>query len=175
MEYYVYELIDPRDLAVFYVGKGRKDRMSHHEMEAKRGVYSRKCKRIRDIWAAGFQVKRAKVARFSDEMEAYAFEARHIASIGLNRLTNVLPGGLVAPRATKPKEAFKFQLKHLLRLAPSIQRALRIMERGNGRLYVCDGIDITAHVWSILIGFIADLGSDIVFEKLKIQSISYAL
>lgn len=31
MEYYVYQLIDPRNDLVFYVGKGCKNRMYEHE------------------------------------------------------------------------------------------------------------------------------------------------
>ena len=33
MSYYVYELIDPRDDRVFYVGKGKKGRIDQHEAE----------------------------------------------------------------------------------------------------------------------------------------------
>ena len=36
MSYYVYELIDPRDDRVFYVGKGKKGRIDQHEAEARK-------------------------------------------------------------------------------------------------------------------------------------------
>lgn len=53
--WYVYELVDPRDQAVFYVGKGAGKRVDAHEAEAasKPQVCSRKLNRIRDIWESG--------------------------------------------------------------------------------------------------------------------------
>jgi hypothetical protein len=98
VSYYVYELIDPRDKSVFYVGKGTGKRIDHHELEARRGRVSRKCDRIREIESAGLLVAKRKVKQFSDEVEAYLFEADHIEALGLHNLTNVLPGG-GSPRA----------------------------------------------------------------------------
>lgn len=90
---YVYELIDPRDGAVFYVGKGKGDRILAHEREAAAGRVSRKCARIRDIWDAGLVVERRKVRSFADEQAAYDFEAALIETRGLHTLTNAKPGG----------------------------------------------------------------------------------
>lgn len=88
--YYVYTLTDPRDGAVFYVGKGCGSRINAHEREANT-VDSPKCRRIRDIWAAGQSVAKSKIAYFASERAAYAYEARLIAE--LPGLTN---GGATA-------------------------------------------------------------------------------
>lgn len=74
MTFYVYELVDPRDGVVFYVGKGKGPRINHHEAEARRGKQSRKCDRIRAIHAAGLFVRKRKVAFYADEDEAYLAE-----------------------------------------------------------------------------------------------------
>jgi hypothetical protein len=47
--FFVYDLIDPRNDEVFYVGKGTKNRPYEHAKYAKAGVRSRKCNRIREI------------------------------------------------------------------------------------------------------------------------------
>jgi hypothetical protein len=78
--WYIYELIDPRDSTVFYVGKGKKNRIDAHEAEAKRGKQSRKCDRIREIEAAGLSIEKRKVAFFTDEDEAYLAEWKLIQS-----------------------------------------------------------------------------------------------
>jgi hypothetical protein len=91
--WYVYELIDPRDGQVFYVGKGKNGRINDHEAEAKSGHPSFKCNKIRSIWADGCQVIKQKVATFWDEESAYQFEECRIAEIGLDNLTNVMAGG----------------------------------------------------------------------------------
>jgi hypothetical protein len=93
MHFYVYELADPRSGAVFYVGKGSRDRIDHHEGEARRGVHSRKCELIRELQAAGLTPEKRKVAYFMDEQDAYDFETGRIVEIGLANLTNVMPGG----------------------------------------------------------------------------------
>lgn len=84
--YYVYTLTDPRDGKVFYVGKGRGNRVDAHERQAKRGIKSPKCDRIREIVAAGLAVIKEKVAFFDCEGEAYKFESRMILS--MDGLTN---------------------------------------------------------------------------------------
>lgn len=91
--YYVYKLIDPRDGKTFYIGKGKGGRINSHEIEAKKGVKSRKCSRIRDITKARKKVQKEMVACFRNEQDAYDFETQVIADIGLDNLTNVLPGG----------------------------------------------------------------------------------
>lgn len=91
--FYVYTLSDPRSCEVFYVGKGRGDRVDHHERDARAGKPGEKCELIRDILAEGLRPTKTIAARFIDESEAYAAEAEMISQIGLDRLTNVYPGG----------------------------------------------------------------------------------
>jgi hypothetical protein len=93
--WYVYALSDPRDGAVFYVGKGCRDRMHQHEREAAKPEtrYSKKIDRIRAIVAEGCEVQKQMLAKFWDEQAAYDHETDLIDEIGLANLTNVLPGG----------------------------------------------------------------------------------
>jgi hypothetical protein len=110
-KFYVYQLVDPRSDEVFYVGKGCGRRSNDHERDARRGVESDKCERIRDILAAGHKVAIVVVSRHADEQSAYAAERALIEKIGLENLTNVLPGGswsdalrsLADGRATRAK------------------------------------------------------------------------
>lgn len=91
--FYVYDLIDPRDGSVFYVGKGTGDRHREHVRDAKNGASGPKCDRIRDILSAGLTVEWKIVREFDDELAAYAYEKRRISRIGLQNLTNIAPGG----------------------------------------------------------------------------------
>lgn len=100
MRFYVYELIDPRDNSVFYIGKGKGARVDAHEAETRRGASSRKCDRIRQIWASGGAVQKRIVKRFSDEAAAYDFEAQLTLDAGLENLTNVRLGGFGGRRQT---------------------------------------------------------------------------
>lgn len=90
-KYYVYELLDPRGDEVFYVGKGCRDRIYAHEKEAKKGVISPKCDRIREIWDVGLVVVRREVARFLDEASALAYESERIGQY--QWLTNSIKSG----------------------------------------------------------------------------------
>tara|TARA_R110000868_G_scaffold187664_4_gene430194 strand:- start:1334 stop:1858 length:525 start_codon:yes stop_codon:yes gene_type:complete len=91
--YFVYELIDPRNGLVFYIGKGKGDRPKQHEAEARKGKRTAKCNTIREILEAGHTVTISIVRHFKDEAKAYAFEKRHIEAHGLDKLTNMQPGG----------------------------------------------------------------------------------
>lgn len=93
--YYVYALIDPRTDAPFYIGKGKGYRVAAHEAEAVKGGYSPKCNRIREIWIDGEKVVRKIISRHQDENDAFAYEAALIEEIGLNNLTNIMPGGII--------------------------------------------------------------------------------
>ena len=66
-KYYVYTLSYPDTDVVLYVGKGTvrtvkglRELIDDHEAEAQQGVKSAKCAIIRDIWARGLQVQKAK-------------------------------------------------------------------------------------------------------------------
>ncbi len=123
MKFYVYQLIDPRDGKPFYVGKGKGNRISAHETEAKRGVRGAKCNRIREIWLDGLSVDRSVVQWFECEDEAYAFEAQMILDIGLENLTNVIPGG------SGGFEAYKRQLKDVAakKITPRVAKAIIVL------------------------------------------------
>lgn len=88
MRYYVYALVDPRDAQPFYIGKGTGDRMYQHDKEARLGLQTPKCIRIRDIWAAGADVERRTIGWFSDNRAAHRFETETIDDIGRRNLTN---------------------------------------------------------------------------------------
>lgn len=111
LRYYVYELIDPRDGTVFYVGKGKGDRLLAHEREAKTRADHPKHDRIRAIWADGCAVKRKVVAKFASEKAAYRFEEKRIAGYDRKSLCNIHAGGAIkfAPisEAEKEKRFFK--------------------------------------------------------------------
>lgn len=92
--WYVYELVDPRSDTVFYVGKGQRNRVDQHEEEARKGVTSHKCNKIRSIWDDGHQIGKRKIALFWDEAAAYECEAARINEIGLHNLTNVMSGSI---------------------------------------------------------------------------------
>lgn len=155
--YYVYHLIDPRDAKVFYVGKGKGTRVHHHEREAAAGIYSRKCNLIRDIMASGHQVGKLIVARFDDELLAYAAEKAEIAQIGLENLTNVYPGGIYwEPRTLPEKQPFKWTVSRLTDIAPKMARALGLIATTGG-LVAC-GYDITDTILEIAGQMIRDTG-----------------
>jgi DNA-binding XRE family transcriptional regulator len=82
MKHYVYTLAYP-DGRVFYVGKGTGRRIDAHELEAKRGAYwnKRKVEAIKQIWAAGGEVVKSKVAYFESHFEAVEHERALIASL----------------------------------------------------------------------------------------------
>lgn len=72
---YVYTLAYPNG-KVFYVGKGKGNRVFNHENEAKRmrEVHNPKLDTIREIWASGNQVVRQKLAHFENEDQALFYE-----------------------------------------------------------------------------------------------------
>lgn len=98
MQYYVYELIDPRDGQVFYVGKGTGDRLNDHLREFLRaGTPSgAKQERIAAIVAAGMIPKALIIERFEDEQAALDAEERRIEHYGIENLTNVLRKGALS-------------------------------------------------------------------------------
>lgn len=105
--YYVYHLRYPnvpeyfgRNAGrIFYVGKGKGDRVFKHEAETRailgRGrmmLLSHKHKVILEIWRYGFQVVTEIVGRTDDEELAYQVESMYIRDIGLENLTNATYG-----------------------------------------------------------------------------------
>jgi hypothetical protein len=105
---YVYELKDPRDDKVFYAGKGKGNRIDHHEVEALKGVSSDKRNKIRDVLDSNNKIVKQKVAFFSCEKEAYIFEDKPILKYGLNNLTNKVYGWWSLGKKAEKKDPWEF-------------------------------------------------------------------
>lgn len=96
--YYVYRLVDPRDGATFYVGKGTGNRVFQHAAEALgENADTLKIGRIRDIRANGASVQHVIHRHGLTEKEAFEVESALIDAYGLARdslsaLTNVQDG-----------------------------------------------------------------------------------
>lgn len=95
-EFYVYLLIDPRNDAVFYVGKGKGDRAYQHSKNAKNGVIDNAPKHrvIREIIDAGLEVRVHIIHRTDSETEAYRAERFFIRSLASCGLTNISNGSM---------------------------------------------------------------------------------
>lgn len=105
--YYVYTLAYPESMGglVFYVGCGSGTRINEHEGEAKFGVGKcRKWDAIREIWKAGEQVVKKKVAFFDMHVKGLLYERDLIAQLKSegHPLTNIKPSDIaVGPTCTE--------------------------------------------------------------------------
>jgi len=89
LPYYVYELRDPRDNSVFYIGKGTNLRLYSHnpEEENAKGI------RLKEIKDANLSERRIIIGRFETEAEAFAVESVLIKWVyGFGSLTNRVHG-----------------------------------------------------------------------------------
>lgn len=114
--YYVYELIDPRDMEVFYVGKGKDDRVKSHAKHARTGIVGNvpKHKRITDIHDAGMKViERIAISGLSND-SALMIE-RGLIEANKSTLTNIV-GGSVSNTESAVERA-KYMLKHMMSFA----------------------------------------------------------
>lgn len=102
-KYYVYTLSDPRDGAIFYVGKGCNKRGEMHVKEwlAGKVVNAEKFKRIDAIMRAGHEPKITIIESGLEESAAYKRERKLIRSIGIENLTNMSPGAITGPERDK--------------------------------------------------------------------------
>lgn len=97
LSFYVYALIDPRSKKVFYVGKGKGNRIYAH-VEASELVDVKeveKIKTIREIRASGKEVKHVVVRHGLTEPEAFAVEAAiidYIQGVQKHDLANLQDG-----------------------------------------------------------------------------------
>lgn len=157
--FYVYTLTDPRNGAVFYVGKGQRARIDAHEAEAKTGKPNAKCARIRQIWGAGLTVQKAKVSTHEIEADAYRAEAALILQLGANTLTNVAPGGL-GPE-TRP---FRWTLSGVKSAARAVVRTAILNRQGYQVSF--GGMDINAFVRRSVREMIRHLGKKQVRQAL---------
>ena len=84
--YYVYALVDPRDDAIFYVGKGTGRRLLSHgraaDLSDPAGRSSAKLDRIRAIRAAGLEPRIDVIRHGLDERSALTIEAALIDGAG---------------------------------------------------------------------------------------------
>ena len=92
--YYVYLLIDPRNNKVFYVGKGKGNRINQHLLGAlnEKTIENSKIKIIRDIHKAGKEVKLTILRHELTSDEAYEVESAAIDLLGIDKLTNGVKG-----------------------------------------------------------------------------------
>jgi hypothetical protein len=126
LKYYVYALIDPRDGSTFYVGKGKGNRIDAHELEASKGKPGEKCDRIRNIISDGCCVEKTILRRFALEQDAYDYERDFIDQIGLENLTNIIPGGgSVRGKSLRARSSSEWTIdlvRKVLTLYPEITR-----------------------------------------------------
>ena len=92
--YYVYCLIDSRDKTIFYIGKGRGNRVFAHEQET---LEKEKNKRIYDIQKSGAKVDKYIIRHGLTEDEAFHLEAALIDIFSSNvwsnrKLLNIMGG-----------------------------------------------------------------------------------
>ncbi len=95
--YYVYLLVDSRDNKIFYVGKGRGDRVFQHEIEAETEERdSAKCNKINEIKTSNAEVVKYIVRWGMTEEEAFCVEGALIdllrSGLMKGKLTNILAG-----------------------------------------------------------------------------------
>ncbi len=114
LNYYVYALIDPRTSKVFYVGKGKGNRIYAH-VEASELVDVKevaKIAKIREIRAAKKEVKHVVIRHGLSESEAFAVEAAiidYIESVQKLPLTNLMSGHYTAEAGIRTIEDIEIQ------------------------------------------------------------------
>lgn len=143
-KYFVYELLDPRNNEVFYIGRGTlrpnkygvptyPRRCKEHLTEI-RGKYCTnifKKRKIEEILNSGFTSYEVKFVYTSDLFEEILkLEENHIAFYGLENLTNIRAGGTDGgtefqsarkgvPRSKETKEKISQSLKKVWMIQPS--------------------------------------------------------
>lgn len=76
LQFYVYCLVDPRDNRIFYVGKGKDNRVFNHAADSlNENLESLKLDTIRDIHAAGLEVRYYIIRHGLTQDEAYLVES----------------------------------------------------------------------------------------------------
>lgn len=95
--YYVYALYRADAVEPFYIGKGKGDRINHHERAARAGRrYPGTAPIIRQIWAGGGAIRCVKIVEHLAEVDAYEIETDLIRLVGRQPngpLINLANGG----------------------------------------------------------------------------------
>lgn len=96
--FYVYELIDPRDHKVFYVGKGTAKRMYTHMHAVRRnrvpnGTNSYLYCKLKQLLDKNIEPLYVKIFETNDEQEAFEIECHDILFHGRENLCNLTDGG----------------------------------------------------------------------------------
>ena len=107
--YYVYVYVDPRNGEIFYVGKGRRDRVYAHMKETRN---SAKRRRIRAICAKKGRKPRIDILAhgITDQQAVLRVEAAVIDALGLEeQLTNEIRGQGAAKWGRTPLAELEFQ------------------------------------------------------------------
>jgi len=163
--FYTYELVDPRDQSVFYVGKGKNDRLRAHEKEARAGRRGPKCRRIREIIAAGHVPTARIVERFADERAAYEAERALIEAHGAESLTNIMVGGHGGwTKKASPKRAARDTIR---KCVDFIRRVMALYLSGYRAVYTDRNgreFDFLAEGYKIAMSLKAKAGDDY-FDK----------
>lgn len=94
-KYYVYELIDPRNSTIFYIGKGKGKRMYSHVSRVKNEKIPNKNRhlfhKIKQILNSGYNdIVYKQIFFTNDDKEAYKKEEERIKEIGIKNLCNIL-------------------------------------------------------------------------------------
>ena len=90
IKYYVYLLSDPISGEIFYVGKGKGNRVFSH---LKDNTDNQKSRKIKDLKSKGLEPKiEFLVHGVDDEITIKKIEASIIDLIGKNKLTNIVGG-----------------------------------------------------------------------------------
>jgi hypothetical protein len=119
-DFYTYTLTNSLTSSVFYVGKGRGDRIQAHERNARKGVQSPVCDTIRQIWNDGGSIITSKVCENMSNGEAFLLEDRLIRKYGIANLTNrSMMGNQNALGKGKPRS------KQLVQVGVSVSGTLR--------------------------------------------------
>jgi hypothetical protein len=111
--YYVYFLIDPTNQEIFYVGKGKGNRVASHVKQAINGniANAEKHKRITNVISAGERVQEFIFEHYDVERDAFACEKFFIEAIRYLGITNIANG--VMTNDEKVSEEAKFLLTQL--------------------------------------------------------------
>lgn len=93
LEFYVYFLQDPRNDEIFYVGKGKGNRVfDHMECAIDTNDETEKIDKIRDIINSGNKVKHFILRHGMSEAVSFEVEAAVIDFVGVNNLSNLQSG-----------------------------------------------------------------------------------